>query len=308
VGTAGRTKRISFSLRMSVAREETCAAAECSTEQPESLVGYALAVLRSSDAFVKHALTCEALARWRAGELPTHVTSDGEAPDKPARDLRVLHCEPGAAPKRGKGGSLASRVAIVHSLAHIESWAIDLSWDVVARFGRSEAMPRSFFEDWAVVALEEASHFKALSERLTQLDSHYGALPAHDGLWESAVATAHSLSARLAVEHCTHEARGLDVLPQTIARFRAGGDEETAELLESRILPEEVSHCAKGVTWFRFLTQRSAADAPLEEAQVAALFRDAVRSHFRGSLKPPFNVTARAAAGFLPEWYEPQSS
>ena len=43
-------------------------------------------------------------------------------------------------------------------------------------------------------------------------------MPAHDGLWESAAATAHSLPARLAVEACVHEARGLDVLPQTIAR------------------------------------------------------------------------------------------
>ncbi len=51
-----------------------------------------------------------------------------------------------------------------------------------------------------------------------ELGSSYGAMPAHDGLWESAAATAHSLPARLAVEACVHEARGLDVLPQTIAR------------------------------------------------------------------------------------------
>ena len=51
-----------------------------------------------------------------------------------------------------------------------------------------------------------------------ELGSSYGAMEAHDGLWESAAATAHSLPARLAVESCVHEARGLDVLPQTIAR------------------------------------------------------------------------------------------
>lgn len=44
-------------------------------------------------------------------------------------------------------------------------------------------------------------------------------------LWESAATTAHSLPARLAVEHCVHEARGLDVLPSTIAKFRNNGDE-----------------------------------------------------------------------------------
>lgn len=34
-----------------------------------------------------------------------------------------------------------------------------------------------------------------------------------------------------------HEARGLDVLPQTMARFRAGGDAATADLLLSTVYP-----------------------------------------------------------------------
>jgi hypothetical protein len=36
----------------------------------------------------------------------------------------------------------------------------------------------------------------------------------------------------LVIEHCVHEARGLDVLPGTIAKFRNNGDEASAELLE----------------------------------------------------------------------------
>lgn len=32
------------------------------------------------------------------------------------------------APKRGKGGSLASRQAMLHALVHIENSAIDLAW------------------------------------------------------------------------------------------------------------------------------------------------------------------------------------
>lgn len=35
---------------------------------------------------------------------------------------------PGLMPKLGKAGSLQSRQAILHSLVHTESWAIDLSW------------------------------------------------------------------------------------------------------------------------------------------------------------------------------------
>jgi uncharacterized ferritin-like protein (DUF455 family) len=75
-----------------------------------------------------------------------------------------------------------------------------------------------------------------------ELGSYYGAYPTHEGLWRSAAATARSLPARLAVEHCVHEARGLDVLPGTIQKLRNGGDDQSANLLEDIIYPEEVSY------------------------------------------------------------------
>ena len=164
--------------------------------------------------------------------------------------------EPSKTPKLGKGGTPESRIAILHSLAHIESWAIDLSWDVIARFGAARRMPKAFFDDFVEVAADEARHFSRLAARLQALGSHYGALSAHDGLWNSAAETSGSLEARLVIEHCVHEARGLDVLPATIGKFRNGGDAESAELLERVILPEEVTHCAAGVRWFTFLCAR----------------------------------------------------
>lgn len=60
-------------------------------------------------------------------------------------------------------------------------------------------------------------------------------------LWESAQTTAHSLPARLAVEHCVHEARGLDVLPSTVQKFRGNGDAESAALLEDVIYAVRVA-------------------------------------------------------------------
>lgn len=42
--------------------------------------------------------------------------------------LQVKLVAPSLMPKLGKAGSLQSRQAILHSLAHTESWAIDLSW------------------------------------------------------------------------------------------------------------------------------------------------------------------------------------
>ena len=42
--------------------------------------------------------------------------------------VQVRLVSPSLMPKLGKAGSLQSRQAIVHSLVHTESWAIDLSW------------------------------------------------------------------------------------------------------------------------------------------------------------------------------------
>ncbi|PON60708.1 hypothetical protein PanWU01x14_151260 [Parasponia andersonii] len=110
------------------------------------------------------------------------------------------------------------------------------------------------------------------------------------------------------------QARGLDVLPTTIYRFRNGGDSETADLLESVVYPEEVTHCAAGVKWFKYLCLRSnlasqegevRSEAKEENEEIIKKFHAMVRTHFRGPLKPPFNEEAREAAGFGPQWYEP---
>ena len=97
------------------------------------------------------------------------------------------------------------------ALAHIELNAVDLAWDILVRFTESQKLPSAFINDWVSVADEEAKHFALLNNRLKDLGSHYGALPAHDGLWEIAIATANNFSARLAVVPLVLEARGLDV-------------------------------------------------------------------------------------------------
>lgn len=99
------------------------------------------------------------------------------------------------------------------------------------------------------------------------------------------------------------------MLPTTISRFRNGGDNQTAELLEKVIYPEEITHCAAGVKWFKYLCSRSRANGndngDEESDEVINKFHEVVRSYFRGPLKPPFNESARRAAGFGPQWYEP---
>ncbi|KAL7108052.1 hypothetical protein ACP275_06G091100 [Erythranthe tilingii] len=281
----------------------------------ETLMEAALRVLNTADPFEKARLGDEVAEKWLKGDIaiPYHASPDTPVPDRPARLANVKLVSPSEMPKLGKAGSLQSRRAIVHSLVHTESWAIDLSWDIIARFGKQESMPRDFFTDFVKVAQDEGRHFTLLAARLEELGSSYGALPAHDGLWDSAIATSKDLLARLAIEHCVHEARGLDVLPTTISRFRNGGDEKTADLLEKVVYPEEITHCAAGVKWFKYIYLRSknpALDSDFEvsdesEAEVIQKFHETVRAFFRGPLKPPFNEAARKTAGFGPQWYEP---
>ena len=156
-------------------------------------------------------------------------------------------------------------------------------------------MPREFYDDWVRVADEEARHFGLLADRLADFDAAYGDLPAHDGLWDSAIETAHDLAARLAVVPLVLEARGLDVTPAMIDRLRAIGDDETAAVLET-IYRDEIGHVEIGHRWFSFECSRRGADP-------AALWRTLVEQHFRGALKPPFNTDARDAAGLPQDWY-----
>ncbi|CAK7325334.1 unnamed protein product [Dovyalis caffra] len=294
--------------------------------ESETLVEAALRVLNTADPFEKAKLGDSVASKWLQGSISQayNPSLDFPVPDRPARLANVKLVSPSLMPKLGKAGSLQSRQAIVHSLVHTESWAIDLSWDIIARFGKQEGMPREFFTDFVKVAQDEGRHFTLLARRLEELGSSYGALPAHDGLWDSAIATSKDLLARLAIEHCVHEARGLDVLPTTISRFCNGGDKETADLLATVVYPEEITHCAAGVKWFKYLCLRSKNPAlsrdnltseengeketeiSMEEnEEVIQKFHAIVKTHFRGPLKPPFNEKARKAAGFGPQWYEP---
>ena len=183
----------------------------------------------------------------------------------------------------------------MHALAHIELNAIDLAWDIIARFAGS-GLPREFYEDWVRVAAEEASHFALFSARLRDFGVRYGDLPAHDGLWEAAAATVGDLLARLAVVPLVLEARGLDVTPEMAMRLERAGDPASAAILH-HIYEQEIGHVAIGRRWFDRLCHGQGL-IPEE------VFRDRVRRFFKGELKPPFNRAARDAAGFPARYYD----
>jgi len=157
---------------------------------------------------------------WRLGRLAFEF--DEPMPDRPARPVQPELLPPNRMPRRGKGGSERGRIALWHALAHIEFVAIDLALDMAGRFGAE--MGVTFVGDFLAVAADEAMHFSLLDRHLAARGSRYGALPAHDGLWQAAEETRHDVAARLAVVPMVLEARGLDVTPPTIARVRGYGD------------------------------------------------------------------------------------
>lgn len=257
----------------------------------QSLGEAARAVLLTPDPHDKRR-AARALARaWRRGELVHRC--DVAMPDQPAWPARPELLSPGQMPRRRKSGSDRGRIAMIHALAHIEFVAIDLAVDLVGRFGSE--FPRGFVDDWIGVAADEAMHFALLDRRLRQLGSFYGELPAHAGLWEAAQATSDDALARLAIVPMVLEARGLDVTPATVDRFRAAGDEASAKIL-SRIYNDEIRHVTAGTVWFRQKCDEMGFN-------VVETWQSLVKSRFRGSLKPPFNDSARGEAGLTQDFY-----
>ena len=198
-------------------------------------------------------------------------------------------------PKR-RPGSPTGRLALLHAVAHIELNAIDLHWDIIARF-HDVAMPDGFYDDWVSAADDERKHFMLLSDRLEASNSHYGAFDAHAGLWDAARATANDLIARLAIVPMVLEARGLDVTPGMIKMFQGVEDFESVSALNT-IYSEEVGHVAFGSKWFHFLCGR-------ENSDPKHRFHNLVQTFFKGKLKPPFNDEKRAEAGIPSDFYWP---
>ena len=266
---------------------------------PCSLLEYALQIVECSDLGTKVELAKKAAQAWHHRKLSLGVRSTQlKMPERPGRPEKPKLLAPKEMPKRSAAGE-KGRIALLHSLAHIELNAIDMTWDLIGRFGWAK-MPITFFDNWVRVGVEEAKHFELLSKRLIALGAAYGDLPAHDGLWQTAQDTGEDLLARIAIVPLVLEARGLDVTPSMIKKMEAHNDHESAKIL-SIIYRDEKYHVAFGCKWFRYLCER---EGKIPEQA----FHKLVRKHFKGHIKPPFNDKARSEAGLTPGFYKPLSA
>jgi len=177
---------------------------------------------------------------------------------------------------------------LIHSLAHIELNAINLSWDIIARFS-AENLPIKFYNDWIKIAKEESEHFSLLNNRLKSLNSYYGSLVAHGEIWELSAKTNHNLLVRLAVIPMVLEARGLDATPLIIEKLNSSGDKLSSSYLK-KIYEDEINHVAIGEYWFRWMCILEKKDPKNEWMRI-------VKNYIPNLIKPPLNLKARKKAG-----------
>ncbi len=225
-------------------------------------------------------------ARWQAGELLQDSSiqlADIVEAGHPERPELVA---PRHVAKR-RLGSPEGQAAMIHAIGHIEFNAINLACDAVFRY---RDMPTEFYSDWIRVAAEEVYHFSLIRERLRQLGYDYGDFPAHTGLWDLARQTAADLLQRMALVPRMMEARGLDVTPGIMDKFRQIGDQATVEILQI-ILRDEIGHVRAGSRWFNFVCEQRGLEP---EATYFKLLTD----YTGGRMSCPLHIDARLEAGF----------
>jgi uncharacterized ferritin-like protein (DUF455 family) len=242
--------------------------------------------LLANDVDEKLKLTAETRQQWLAGELSIESLVEPKPIGEPGRPEKPLLVTGRQVPSRSLH-SKEGRAAFIHALAHIEFNAINLGWDAVYRF---RDLPHQYYEDWSRVAAEEAQHFQLLRAELRAAGYEYGAFDAHNGLWEMAQKTAYDPLVRMALVPRVLEARGLDVAPGMIERFRELKDQKMVEVMEL-ILGEEVGHVEIGSRWFNYLCHQRGLDPE-------QTYRQYFDQYMYGQIRGPLNQAARLQAGF----------
>ncbi len=248
----------------------------------------ALALLQLADPQAKADATraLHAARDTLALDPAARLQPDAALPGRPARPALVAASQvPQRSPATREG-----RAALIHAIAHIEFNAINLALDALWRF---PDLPAAYYRDWLQVAAEEALHFTLLREHLQGLGHDYGDFAGHDGLWAMTARTAHDPLARMALVPRTLEARGLDATPPLQRKFAQAGDARAAEIL-GVILRDEIGHVAIGNRWYRWLCAQGGLDP-------VALYPQLAERYGAPRPRPPFNLTAREAAGFSAE-------
>lgn len=286
----------------SSATGEDCSPPGPSEEAAMSLSDYGRLVLETPDPLTKAKITHEACKRFAGAPNVDVGAGPPGLPEDPARPEVPPLVPPRLCPSP-KASGLSLSAYMIHNLAHIELNAIDLAWDTVVTFS-SSSLPQDFYLDFLRVADDESRHLRWCLQRLAELDSHYGAMPSHDLLWQACKHTRDDLVGRLVAIPMVQEARGLDAGPRLVNKLEGAGDSRSAAIV-AKIAQEEKAHVAVGVYWFHYLCSRRGAGDGLSEEDRAAEFQRVAARYCEDMIRGPFDVEAREAVGLLTEWFFP---
>lgn len=253
-----------------------------------SLFAQTYTCLMQADPAGKVAQTEQLFELYTAGKL-TRESSDVVPIAQPGHPPRPQLVALKHLPKRSVHTEMG-RAALIHSFCHIEFNAINLALDAVYRF---RDMPDQYYHDWLKVAKEEAYHYTLLAEHLQELGYAYGDFAAHNGLWETAVQTAHDPLVRMALVPRVLEARGLDVTPAIIEQFTKLGAGRIVAIMQI-IHRDEIGHVEIGTCWYRYLCEQRQLDP-------FVTFKNLLAEYLKGELRGPFAYATRKQAGFTDE-------
>ena len=266
--------------------------------QEASLEEYGWRVLNSAHPLLKAELTHKAWREYKAGKISLFAGIDG-ATVAPPPSIPARPPKPELVPAREipllKKSHLSPSAYTLHNLAHVELNAIDLAWDSMVRFAHLR-LPQAFYEDFVRVADDESRHLGWCLQRLYELNTRYGDMPAHNLLWDGCIASSKDVRERLAVVPMSQEARGLDAGGRLAERLVGWGDNVSAAIV-SRISKEERQHVAVGTYWFGLIC-KVLDDDPRE------VFVDTLTALTPDLLRPPFNDNAREAVGLPRSYYD----
>ena len=168
---------------------------------------------------------------------------------RPGRPPELEVTKKSRVPKRGLRGE-RTRARLLHAFAHHELQAAELMcWALLAFPEAPDELRRGLHR----IALDEIRHLDLYRQQIERLGFYFGAFPVRDWFWER-VPRVRTIMEFLAVMGMGLEGANLDHSAAFARRFRAVGDEESAEVQEI-IGRDEIEHVRFGVRWFRALQQ-----------------------------------------------------
>jgi uncharacterized ferritin-like protein (DUF455 family) len=216
---------------------------------------------------------------------------DGRLPDVPGRPPGLALPPRGPAARAPFPGDHAldaplARAQVLHFFANHELLALELLARGVLRFQQA---PPSFRAGLAAILADEQRHLALYVERLGHNGLAFGDLPLNRYFWDAleGIDDPYAFVTALAL---TFEQANLDFATHYARAFRAVGDADTAEVLDT-VLADEIRHVRHGLAWF---DRWRPANLSRWEAWVGALPRPLTPARGRGI---GFAREARVAAG-----------